>query len=213
MSHKTRNIRRAIGVAAALSLVGASVAVSAQTRTRLDKSLVSALETRFARAPITEWSRITGVVVPGGTTVRTAEAIRLARAHPHLRIVLTGPGEAEVQAALGAEGIAPSRILVEPLAINTYENAIRSRQLIAPHAGERWLLVTSSYHMPRAIGAFYQAGFFVEPWPVDEGVRHGPMAAGTAQHEWLGLIAYWLRGRSIAIFPGEQDLSAHRLRG
>ncbi|MGL1682621.1 YdcF family protein, partial [Vibrio parahaemolyticus] len=81
-----------------------------------------------------------GVVVPGGTTVRTAEAIRLARAHPHLRIVLTRPGEAEVQAALGAEGIAPSRILVEPLAINTYENAIRSRQLIAPHAGERWLL-------------------------------------------------------------------------
>ncbi|RTL72224.1 MAG: YdcF family protein [Hyphomicrobiales bacterium] len=213
MSDTSRNLWRAVGLAAALSVAGASVALPAQTRTRLDRSLVSALETRFARAPVTDWSRITGVVVPGGTTVRTAEAIRLARAHPHLRIVLTGPGESEVQAALGAEGIAPARIQVEPHAINTYENAVRSHELVAPKAGERWLLVTSSYHMPRAIGAFYRAGFFVEPWPVDEGVRHGAMAAGHAQHEWLGLIAYWLRGRTIAIFPGERDLNAHRLRG
>jgi uncharacterized SAM-binding protein YcdF (DUF218 family) len=40
-------------------------------------------------------------------------------------------------------------------------------QLAAPKPGERWLLVTSAYHMPRAVGLFRKVGFAVEPYPVD----------------------------------------------
>ena len=40
--------------------------------------------------------------------------------------------------------------------------------------GKRWLLITSAYHMPRAMGAFRQAGFEVEPWPVDYRTRGAP---------------------------------------
>jgi uncharacterized SAM-binding protein YcdF (DUF218 family) len=36
-----------------------------------------------------------------------------------------------------------------------------------PKPGERWLLVTSAAHMPRAIGCFRRAGFAVEACPVD----------------------------------------------
>ena len=36
-----------------------------------------------------------------------------------------------------------------------------------PKSGERWLLVTSAYHMPRSVGLFRKAGFAVEPYPVD----------------------------------------------
>ena len=47
------------------------------------------------------------------------------------------------------------------------ENAVFTRSLIAPKPGERWLLVTSALHMPREIGAFRQAGFPIEAYPVD----------------------------------------------
>jgi uncharacterized SAM-binding protein YcdF (DUF218 family) len=77
------------------------------------------------------------------------------------------------------------------------------------------LLVTSSYHMPRAMGVFRAAGFAVEAYPVDWRTR-GPrdalrpftsLAAGleradTATREWIGLLVYWLTGRSTELFPG-----------
>ena len=50
---------------------------------------------------------------------------------------------------------------------NTQENAEFSKALAAPKAGERWLLVTSAFHMPRSIGLFRKAGFDVEAYPVD----------------------------------------------
>ena len=68
--------------------------------------------------------------------------------------------------------------------------------------------------MPRAMGAFRKAGFPVEPWTVDyrtagpqdlvrlfdtpsEGLRR----LDQALREWVGLMAYWLTGRSDALFP------------
>ena len=50
---------------------------------------------------------------------------------------------------------------------NTQENAEFSKAIAAPKPGERWLLVTSAYHMPRSVGLFRKAGFAVEPYPVD----------------------------------------------
>ena len=62
---------------------------------------------------------------------------------------------------------------------NTVENALFARQIAMPKPGDRWLLVTSAYHMPRAIGVFRHAGFPVEAYPVDwrtrgdaDAVRH-----------------------------------------
>src|SRR6266480_1643798 len=58
-------------------------------------------------------------------------------------------------------------ILLEDRSRNTVENAIFSKALVQPKPGERWLLVTSGHHMPRAIGVFRKMGFPVEPYPVD----------------------------------------------
>ena len=79
--------------------------------------------------------------------------------------------------------------------------------------GERWLLVTSAQHMPRAVGCFRRVGFPVEAYPVDWHTfpRWQPrfslqFGAGLALtdavvHEWEGLLAYWLTGRTSALFP------------
>jgi hypothetical protein len=72
-----------------------------------------------------------------------------------------------------------------------------------PAADGRWLLVTSAFHMPRAMGAFRKAGMTPEAWPVYDLDQASPReTAAVAKHEWLGLLAYWLRGRSSGLFPG-----------
>jgi uncharacterized SAM-binding protein YcdF (DUF218 family) len=74
--------------------------------------------------------------------------------------------------------------------------------------------VTSAYHMPRAMAAFRAAGFPVEPYPVDWRTR-GPIdvvrpfvslgdglrRTDTAVHEWIGLLAYRLSGKTAELFP------------
>jgi uncharacterized SAM-binding protein YcdF (DUF218 family) len=95
------------------------------------------------------------------------------------------------------------------------ENAVFSKAIVQPKPGERWLLVTSAYHMPRAIGVFRKAGFPVESYPVDWRTRgakdalrpFGAMSdelrrTDTAVHEWVGLAVYWLIGHSSELFPG-----------
>ena len=77
-----------------------------------------------------------------------------------------------------------------------------ARRVADPKPGERWLLVTSAYHMPRAMAAFRLAGFPVEACPVDWRTRgqidlgrpFGLLSDGlhrtdTAVHEWLGLFS------------------------
>ena len=91
-----------------------------------------------------------------------------------------------------------------------------SRASIAqPKPGERWLLVTSAYHLPRSVGVFRKAGFPVEAYPVDWRTRgtgdalrpfptlgDGLRRTDTAVREWVGLVAYWLTGHSSELFPG-----------
>jgi uncharacterized SAM-binding protein YcdF (DUF218 family) len=148
----------------------------------------------------------------------------LARQHPAAKILfsggdilLTGGRESEAHVAgalLESFGIPASRLLLEDQSRTTAENAAFSLQLAAPKASERWLLVTSAWHMPRAVGAFRRVGFPVEAYPVDyrtpgtaaNWIPFGSVSIGlhhmdTAMHEWFGLVTYWLTGRSSALFP------------
>jgi uncharacterized SAM-binding protein YcdF (DUF218 family) len=52
-----------------------------------------------------------------------------------------------------------------------------------------WILVTSAFHRPRAIGDFRAVGFEVEPWPVLERVPRDKEAT-LVFHEIAGLFAY-----------------------
>jgi uncharacterized SAM-binding protein YcdF (DUF218 family) len=104
-------------------------------------------------------------------------------------------------------------VTLEPRSRNTVENAVFSKAIAQPKPGERWLLVTSAQHMPRSVGAFRQAGFPVEAYPVawrtDVHYRFGlSLTIGSnlarldlAANEWVGLLAYWLAGQSSALWP------------
>ena len=47
------------------------------------------------------------------------------------------------------------------------ENALLSARLSGVDNRQPWLLLTSAYHMPRAMGVFSQTGWNVTPWAVD----------------------------------------------
>ena len=158
-----------------------------------------------------------------GAAERLTFAVMLAREYPNARIVFSG-GNARLVGGMREGGfalrffeqlgIARDRVSIEAQARNTAENAIYSKRLIAPKPGERWLLITTAMHMPRAVGAFRQAGFSVIPCPVDyqftgwralwslPGSALGRMGAtDAAVHEWLGLFVYWFTGRIPTLFP------------
>jgi uncharacterized SAM-binding protein YcdF (DUF218 family) len=156
---------------------------------------------------------------------RLTVAVELARRYPDARILFSG-GSGALIFDEGAEaefamrlfeglGIARGRVMLEDRSRNTVENAVFSKAIAQPKPGERWLLVTSAHHLPRAIGIFRKADFAVEPYPVDwrtsgredalrpfPTVGDGLRRTDTAVREWVGLVAYWLAGKSSELFPG-----------
>jgi uncharacterized SAM-binding protein YcdF (DUF218 family) len=168
-----------------------------------------------------------GIVALGEAVERIFAVVELARRYPTARIIysggnpsLTSAGESEAEAALHLFerlGLGAGRVLAEDKSRNTIENAMFSKQLEMPKPGERWLLVTSAYHMPRAVGVFRRVGFPVEAYPVDWRTRgpqdfatpfsaasEGLSRTDTAVHEWLGLAVYWTTRRSTELVPGPQ---------
>jgi uncharacterized SAM-binding protein YcdF (DUF218 family) len=160
--------------------------------------LVAPLEHRFQRAEILDAEGITGVIALGGGAERIREADRLARRYPHLRVFVSGPRSVDLELLYPV--IDSGRVVIETHSRNTHENAVFAKAALRPKPGERWLLITSAWHMPRAVGAFRQNSFPVEPWPVYDQWEGKPLYA-VAEHEWLGLVAYRLLGRSSALFP------------
>jgi uncharacterized SAM-binding protein YcdF (DUF218 family) len=157
---------------------------------------------------------------------RIIAGVALARQYPNARFVFTGGSanlisndarEADYAGAIFESlGIPKSRLIMERRSRNTYENAQFTADIVKPKPGERWLLVTSAYHMPRSMGLFRKAGFTVEAYPVDWRVGRGwtdvlaftPIATGglartdIGLREWMGLVAYRLTGKIDALLPG-----------
>jgi uncharacterized SAM-binding protein YcdF (DUF218 family) len=175
-------------------------------------------------------SRARGQVALDDSAERLTVLAKLARDYPNARIVFTS-GDGSLFGNVGAEadyvlpllesfGIPRARITLENRARNTAENAAFVKALVKPKPGERWLLVTSARHMPRAIGCFRRVGFPVEAYPVDwqtgprfrfglmDSFSLGLVRADDAAHEWLGLLFYWLTGRTSEFLPGPMPAPA-----
>lgn len=225
--------RRIVAVAAVLLLLAGL--------TPFGNIIALPLEQRFARVDLSDGRPPDGIIILGGaqdTRVglargvtalteageRMTEAMALSRRFPKAKIVFSGgaatilyPGQKE---ALGAKalltrmGLDPTRLILEDRARDTFENARYTKALIELKAGERWLLVTSAFHMPRAMACFRAVGMPLEAWPVDyrtrgpqdrlrffdkpsQGLRRVDMAA----REWAGLLVYRLTGRTRELFP------------
>ena len=142
-----------------------------------------------------DWQRYAGVVVLGGAlesawvragngqvalndaAERMTVPVALLRQHPHLRLLFTGgegdlltsgePEAVQARAFFESLGVPAQRMQFESRSRTTYENAIFTAALPGVDKTRPWLLVTSAWHMPRALATFRAAGWNVTPYPVD----------------------------------------------
>ena len=151
---------------------------------------------------------------------RFTAALALAQRFPEARLLFTG-GSGALRDVVGAatseapiaerffldHAIAPERLLLEGQSRNTAENARLSLTIADPAPEETWVLVTSAFHMPRAMGSFEASGWeSLVAWPVDyrtSGFGDGMgwdltrnlLVLNTAIREHVGQLAYRLTGR------------------
>lgn len=158
--------------------------------------LLQPIELRYSAEPTLE--QVDGIILLGGAedarasaywgqaqlndaAERYIAAMGLARRFPEARVLFTG-GSGALRDITGAEyseaaiaesilrdlGLAPERLLLEDQARNTAENARLGFALANPGPDETWLLVTSAFHMPRAVRSFEASGWSgLVPYPVD----------------------------------------------
>ncbi|MGA7383262.1 MAG: YdcF family protein [Methylocella sp.] len=172
----------------------------------------------------TEKSEARGQVFLTEDAARMTTGVELARRYPTARLVYTGGsagllGEGQPEAISARKlwlslGVPAERMTFEARSRNTWENALFTRKLVKPKPGETWLLVTSAWHMPRSVGIFRHLGFDVIPYPVAYrtfGDRRDFLLASSVidkvimldygVHEWAGLFAYRLAGKTDTLFP------------
>ncbi len=234
--------RRRAGLACLIVALGALAAIAVLP---IGDAMLAPLEDRFPEVTVLP-ADVTGIIVLGGAietdlsaargmpslneaAERMTSLVTLARHYPKARLAFTGGNgelihapmmEAEVARALWTQlGVDQSRITYESQSRTTYENAVLLKALLRPRPGQLWLLVTSAWHMPRAVGLFRQAGWTVLPYPVGYKTAPTLMTAirgslperlamvDRATHEWVGLVAYWLLGRTSAVFPAPQGVT------
>jgi uncharacterized SAM-binding protein YcdF (DUF218 family) len=197
--------------------------------------LVGWLERQYP-APQTLPAKIDGVIVLGGAfesalTASTGQIqvndqmermlcfLELSQKYPQAKHVYSG-GSGDLLNPNAREGDdarafftlvgQKTPVIYEEKSRNTYENVLYSKEIVTPHGNETWIVVTSAYHMPRAMGIFAKQNWPVIPYPCDyktdgtyDFFHRLPNAAGNfymlniAIKEILGGIVYRLSGKML----------------
>ena len=186
--------------------------------TPIGLALAVPLENRFAFSRPDPQVAPDGIIMlPGGAGDGIDAVSKLSQDYPEARLTFCGFSAANetLIKRFTDLGVDPARINMVIRSRTTFEDALYSAELLKSKTNERWLLVSSAMHMPRAVGCFRAAGFQAEPYPVEFTTRgrSGPFtgfATGSsaliqfdrAAKEWIGLVAYRLMGKTNALFPG-----------
>ena len=156
-----------------------------------------------------------------GSVERLTESIQLINQYPLAKIIFSGgsgtlkkfsltQGEV-VKMLFNNFDIDTSKIIFELNARNTYENILLSKKIANPMPSENWLLVTSAFHMSRAMNVAETLEWTFIPFAVDFKVSKNFFWLPSlnffenmntfqfSSHEWIGLLAYYLMGRSNKI--------------
>lgn len=207
----------------------------------LDNWMLYPLETRF---PVpADLGRVDGIIVLSGAfsaknsawrsalvlnqyAQRLTKFMELAGRYPDAKLVFSGGAVLPLpnnvtEPKIGrwfftGQGLDPQRILFADKSGNTHENIVFSRRLAQPQAGERWVLLTSAAHLPRAVGLMRKTAGRqrlipqVSPRCLPPPPLTAPDLGGrlerldTAVKESAGLSAYYLLGCTSSIFPGPE---------
>lgn len=168
-------------------------------------------------------SKVWDQIEVGASAERNLSFLTLARQYPNAKLVFSGGAGSLTNQEYKAADVAKklfeqqsfdtTQIIFERESRNTFENVIYSKKLVAPIKNEIWILITTSWHMPRSVGIFCKEEWPVIPYPVDHQTNKDNLfrinfdllnnlyTLKTAIKEWLGLFAYYLSGKTNAVIP------------
>ena len=144
----------------------------------------------------------------GGYQERVSEAVELYQAgYAPLMIFSSGYEfafrEAEVMRSLAmSQGVPASAIVLETRASSTYENVVFVDELLEEHESDTILLISSPYHMRRALLTWEAQAPDVEviPTPVRESQFYNHLRGASLEqlqglwHEYAAISWYWWKG-------------------
>ncbi len=146
------------------------------------------------------------------SSVRLTEGIRIQRAIPGSKLILSGGAIADPQSNAEAMrdvalqlGVPDSNIILQTSPTNTHEEVVGFRERVG---GAPIVVVSSAAHLPRAIAMFEKAGMHPLPAPTDQLVKRRqqtdpsrlfPMAryllaSDRAVYEWYATLLARVRG-------------------
>ena len=198
--------------------------------------LLRPLESQFMPATLPD--SIAGIIVLGGGEDAELSAIhgspqfnsaaerlmvvpQLLQMYPETKVIFTGGSGSLLRPEYRGGDVASQwleqqklreRLVVERDSRNTFQNAIYTKELIEQYGEnqDKWLLVTSAFHMPRSMGVFRNVGINVMAYPVDFRTGEDRVRPDltwnmhdfkTATREWIGLLAYYLTDKTTELLP------------
>ena len=144
----------------------------------------------------------------GGAQERIAQAVHLYKSG-YAPVLILSSGyvysfqEAEVMRALAIDqGVPASMILLERRAANTYQNVRFVDDILREHRWRRVLLVSSPYHMRRALLVWHRQApdVSVLPTPAPQSQFYEHARGATLEQvrgilqEYIAILGYWRRG-------------------
>lgn len=146
---------------------------------------------------------------------RLTEAYKLIKKFNSIKIIFSGAQHTYVANKFFREmGINEDIIIFESKSRNTYENILFSKTIINPEKDEKWLLITSSFHMKRTLSVAEKLNWKLIPYPVDFRTGAGKIifipninktldhfnSFNLAFHEIVGLASYYFLGRANKMY-------------
>jgi len=157
-----------------------------------------------------------------GSVERLTESIQLMKKYPKAKVFFAGGSGYIEYPDLNHSDVAKKfyesldvntkNIFFDKTSRNTYENIVFAKKKFNPNKDEKWVLVTSAFHLKRAINVGEQLGWEFIPYATDYKLPKkfrwklsfnffGNLSSfQRSSHEWVGIISYYLMGRSSKIF-------------
>ena len=157
-----------------------------------------------------------------GSAERLVESVMIIKKFDKAKVIFSGGSGIINRPDLGHSQVAKSfykkigieinQIIFEDQSRNTYENIIYSKKIANPKINENWLLITSASHMKRALLIADKHNWKLIPYAVDfKNIKNFKFIPNLkllknlntfqqGSHEWLGLISYYLMGRTTKVF-------------
>ncbi len=204
----------------------------------IGKYLIYKLENQYYDN-ITLPKRLDGILILGGATnpslfkdfeqvnvndsaERIIEAVNIINNYNNIKIVFSGgsgfPNRPDlnhsqvVKVFFKNMKLTNDKIIYESKSRNTFENIRNSKAIVNPKKNEKWLLITSAFHMRRAILIAEKHNWQLIPYPVDFKINKNFNIGlslnflsnlnyfNDASHEWIGLFSYYFLGRTNKLF-------------